>query len=584
MSAAPEQRRGSFSLLWPDGDDASREETTLPPDATEDLALTSVLAAMADGERQRKLLEHILLNPTRNCRTIRYRQEIMDDLLRLPALLDRIEQLMPMLEALAYDYYRRQGEENSALVEVTWRLGELENVVACVSGLGETFAELGDRLRAEGWQRLRQEIEQIAADDVFRQMAAELPALLEEVRASKSITVGVNLDHHLQPVEATLLSVNDRPFRESSFLSRLLPGDGQQWRGIAPLHERTPPQRMLIGAGMPLPVPTRANPMLEPLFRDLAKVLNKVCQPIARTLEAYKSISARLLVNLYQELVFYLAGVRLVQRLQRANLPVCQPQLVAAEERVCQVQDAYNVALALSKLRGRKDADLQAEIVTNPIFLDPEGRIQILTGPNQGGKTTYLQAVGLIQVLAQTGLPVPGSEAILAPVDGIYTHFPAEEQLEKGTGRFGEEARRLKEIFREVTPHSLLLFNEPLTSTSFGESLYLAQDLIRVMRRLGLRAIFTTHMHELADSVQQINEDTEGDARVISIVASRIEEDARETGADGLIPRSYEIRPGPPVGRSFARDLAQRYGISHRQLLDDLQERGLLTEDEQDEN
>jgi DNA mismatch repair ATPase MutS len=209
-------------------------------------------------------------------------------------------------------------------------------------------------------------------------------------------------------------------------------------------------------------------------------------------------------------------------------------------------------------------------VVTNDVQMGEEGRIGILTGPNQGGKTTYTQMVGLCQILAQTGLWVPAARARLSPVDNIYTHYPVEEQVAKGTGRFGDEAQRLSQIFARGTRHSLVLLNESLASTTPGESLYIAQDIVRILRRLGARAIFATHLHELAADVAALNASTAGDSRIISLVASR-----RAVGDDGL-PRSYKITPGPPLGRSYAQEIAAQYGISYEQLTALLQQRGVL--------
>jgi len=151
-----------------------------------------------------------------------------------------------------------------------------------------------------------------------------------------------------------------------------------------------------------------------------------------------------------------------------------------------------------------------APIVTNDVSMDDDGRIGILTGPNQGGKTTYTQMVGLCQLLGQTGLWVPAAQARLSPVDNIYTHYPVEEHLARGTGRFGDEAQRLSQIFAHGTRHSLVLLNESLASTNPGESLYIAQDIVRILRRLGARAIFATHLHELAADVAALNASTAG--------------------------------------------------------------------------
>jgi DNA mismatch repair ATPase MutS len=160
-------------------------------------------------------------------------------------------------------------------------------------------------------------------------------------------------------------------------------------------------------------------------------------------------------------------------------------------------------------------------------------------------------------------------------VDNIYTHFPKEEKIEAETGRFGDEARRLGEIFLHITETSLVLLNETLSSTSAGESLYLAQDIVRILRRTGLRAIYSTHLHELASLVDEINRTTPGESNVTSLVSSPVDE---EPGGNGDIRRNYRIEARPPMGRSYAREIAVRYGIGYSQLEETLKKRGVLKE------
>jgi DNA mismatch repair ATPase MutS len=267
------------------------------------------------------------------------------------------------------------------------------------------------------------------------------------------------------------------------------------------------------------------------------------------------------------DLAFYLAAVRLMERLRSRGLPVCRPEIAPMTERVCELQEAYNLNLALHQMGHGGDA---AGIVNNDVHLGDNGRIGILTGPNQGGKTTYTQMVGLCQILAQTGLWVPAAQARISPVDNIYTHYPVEEQVAKGTGRFGDEAQRLGVIFSRGTRHSLVLLNESLASTNSGESLYIAQDIVRVLRRLGARAMFATHLHELAADLVALNASTPGDSLIVSLVASH-----RDPSEES--PRQpYRVAPGPPLGRSYAREIAAQYGISYDQLTALLQQRNVL--------
>jgi DNA mismatch repair protein MutS len=213
-------------------------------------------------------------------------------------------------------------------------------------------------------------------------------------------------------------------------------------------------------------------------------------------------------------------------------------------------------------------------IVENDILLGQDGHILILTGPNQGGKTTYLQGVGVLHILAQAGCYVPGKAACLSPLDHLFTHFPLEEKPDSDAGRFGEEASRLGKIFEQVTRHSLVLLNESLSSTSFGESLYLAQDLVRILRRIGTRAIYSTHLHELADRADELNGSVPGDSKIISVVSSPV--DTVESTNVAEVSRTYKLERRPPLGQSYAREIAARYGISYQQLENVLSERGVL--------
>jgi DNA mismatch repair protein MutS len=537
----------------------------LDPQCIRDLELDRTLTALIDSRPGRSPTREVFLTLCTDPAVIAYRQDILDDLWHNPDFTTQLEALLPDLNTLEA-FQTSVDRRRSPLQEVTWRLGELEHLVSCVTGLSAVFAQGGDKVHAAGWCTLRDCITQTAQDAVYQHLTRALPDMIRTMRAKVSVTIGVNLDGQLRPVAATLLAVNDQKFTASTFLDRLFGRQGEDFKGLGPLH--TVPD-LAPGSG---PAGNRGrnrdtNPLMVPLFRDLAQILDTVCQPIAQALRRYDALHSGFLATLRGDLAFYLAAVRLMERLRSHGLPVCRPDIAPMTERVCELHEAYNLNLALYQMAG---ATGHAPMVTNDVRMGEEGRIGILTGPNQGGKTTYTQMVGLCQILAQTGLWVPAARARLSPVDNIYTHYPVEEQVAKGTGRFGDEAQRLSQIFARGTRHSLILLNESLASTTPGESLYIAQDIVRILRRLGARALFATHLHELAADVAALNASTAGDSRIVSLVASR-----RETGDDGL-PRSYKIAPGPPLGRSYAQEIAAQYGISYEQLTALLQQRGVL--------
>jgi DNA mismatch repair ATPase MutS len=287
-------------------------------------------------------------------------------------------------------------------------------------------------------------------------------------------------------------------------------------------------------------------------------------------LDRFLSVQTRTLCAIEPELAFLLQAANLVSRLRAAGLPFCRPSWSPAEERYAALQDSYNLALALRMLDAR--AAVAHDLITNALTFDAtHGRIWILTGPNRGGKTVYARGVGQAQVLFQAGLYVPARTARLSPVDAIHTHFPVPERGRPGLGRLDEEAVRLATIFRAASPHSLILLNEALAGTGAREGLALALDVVRGLRLLGVRAIYVTHLHALAEQVEAINAQTVGDALVGSLVA-----EIAPSGADGQERRTYCIRPGAPQGASHASTIAQQHGISFPQLAALFRQRGIL--------
>jgi DNA mismatch repair protein MutS len=563
-----------LSLLWPAGTPAAVWK--IPAETIRDLELESVMAALCPHESYREVLVPIVYNLCLDPATIRYRQDVLADLQAQPKLAAVLKNLLPVLDELALFSYQQRTTESTTLHEVVARVGELELLNEAVDQLLQAFTTLTAPLQSSGLAALHTHVESLAGDTNFQQLVGNLPSLLAKLRTSASITIGVNLDHFMRPEEAVLLAVNDYRFSENTFLDRLLGKGMREGKGIASLHR---PPLVSKGSGMitggaPVNGPLqRLDPMLVPLFKDLSEILEKVTKPIAYELRKYMQLNGRFLVDLRPDIIFYVHALTLIEKLSQAGMTWCWPEIAPAAARLCQVQDAYNLQLAIQGLQRDNRRPLPQRVVTNDINMDENGRIAILTGPNQGGKTTYMQAIGLVQALSQLGLPVPGTSGRISPVDAIYTHYPSEERLELGTGRFGDEAQRIRTVFEQVTRHSLVLFNESLATTNMGESIYLARDIVCVLRQLGLRAVFTTHLHDLAAAVDEINAKTTGDSKVVSLVASPGAEEGNDNGR-----YSYRVQMGPPLGRSYANHIAARYGINFDQLQTLLAQRNLLAD------
>ena len=410
-------------------------------------------------------------------------------------------------------------------------MAELDLYVTLAQGLYDALC--GTALQSPALLSLRENLLALLNDENFQALRIELPELQAPLEKITSLTVGINLDHDLLPKSAVLMAINDHPVGETfSFLERLigLAVDGNDESGIAPL-------RYLPKDG--------DERTLNPLFQDLDRLLTQVAQPIARVLNRYVRLNSEAFVALEHELAFYVAAARLFRRLPF----YCVPEIAPMQDRVIEIDDLASVHLLLH----------QVEVVTSAVDFGENGRIAILTGPNSGGKTTFLRAVGIAQVLFQAGLAIPARQARISPVDVILTYFPALETQQQG--RLAEEAIRLRALFERMTSYSLVLLNETFASTTPGEAVYLAQDVLCGLRVIGSRAIYTTHLTELAERIVEIEALVKGDSGLFSLIADVDRDQAGET------VRTFRIVRGLPLGRSYAQEIARLHGISLEQIL-----------------
>ena len=557
-----------FSLLYP-SNATQTASYTWGNNTIVDLDLDKIAIAANMGPQYRETIKAMLFNISADASVIAYRQQVLADLLAPNGVAAGLEEVLPLLARLHDSLSMRTEAGGVPLQETLGRLSELNTYVACVKKLHAILTAAGADLRAEGLCNLRDRLQEISGDATFQSLEKNLPGLLKRLSSVPSITIGVNLDNELRPVEVTLLSVNEKPFRGGSLLQQLMGTktvSDKPDQGIAQLHAL--PFVQVDQQGRTVSSGRRVDPMMVPLFKDLLKLVQAVIAPISSALKDYAQVNAHFLVSIEQEVAFYLGAMRLIKKMEAVGLPMCRPEILPMQERACNIQGLYNLRLALDMQHEKPN--LLGVVIQNDVDFDANGRIFILTGPNQGGKTVYTQAMGIAQVLFQAGLYIPAETARISPTDGLYTHFAIEEKSIQGMGRLSEESKRLSDIFEVITPCSMVLFNESLSSTSAGESLYMAQDIIRALRLFGVRAIFATHLHELAEKVDVINHEIDGDSLVISMVA---EVDTQSDPTNELVPRTYKIKPGPPKGHSYAKGIAVRYGISFEQLAEKWQER-----------
>ncbi len=471
---------------------------------------------------------------------ILYRQATVKDMMDIPEIKETLLKVHPVLDDIQ-ELRRLDIESSEAADSYLYSITEIELYVSCIDILNAGLAPVYDRMKSEAFRNLTSFITELSSSEYYKELNKKLEALTSRVHEVKSITVGVNLDRQFRPSSAGVLSINSEPFKSGKMLDKILrlSFKNDAFTCIAELSpfgkgESDNKREALVGA---------FNSAIEDVFRSSVKGWRTI-------VGEYVLDNTDFLLRMLPEIEFVSRASELMRSLRaHPGCSICMPEIAEANEKAFSAVGLYNprVALAISE-----------PIVTNDFTFDDNAGIYVLTGPNRGGKSVITVAVGASQALMQLGLPVPAKSARISVSDGIFTHFPegAEDTIDKG--RLGEECARLKEIFDEVTSDSMILLDESLSSTGAYEASYIASEILTGFAAMRCRGIFSTHLHELASSVPEINKRSKerGGVSIDTLVAGMDEGE-----------RSFKIHRMKPDGKSYARDIADKYGLSFENLM-----------------
>ena len=522
-----------FSLIYPDEETQTRHYKGEDIPKIDMFVLDELGLLEVFNLKNSNLDEYFTCDPA----VISHRMAVFEDMLEFPEISVTLNKLIPILTDIM-ELRRLEadtGDTESYLESIT----EIELYISSISVLHSGFAPIKDKVKSDAFRILAKRIDDLVSSEYYSELNAKLAELTNRVRDIKSVTIGVNLDAQLRPSYAGVLSINPEAFRSGDVIDKILRLNFKEdeYTCIASLVPFNKKQSENQRTALSLAFNSAINEVYKQSLRSWKKIV-----------QSFVLENTDFLLNLMPEIEFLVKGTNLLRTLKKKGLYLCRPE-IKEDSTVFVAHDIYNPCVALK---------VDDEIITNDIEFNQDAMIFVLTGPNRGGKSVITCAVGLAQAMLQLGMFVPAKDAQISIADAIFTHFPtgADDTIDKG--RLGEECARLRDIFEEVTDKSFVLLDESLSSTGAYEASYIAAEVLAGFSRIGCRCLFSTHLHELAAQIDNINARTAPDngSKIDTLVAG-IE--------DGN--RSFKIVRMKPDGKSYARDIADKYGLSYENIV-----------------
>ena len=482
------------NLMFRDRDFDPRANPCFGKDTlTADLELKCILSNMAQGDEIiDAACSTALFCTLQSIEEIRYRQENLRDAFRNP---DAVRQLYAI--TVETEKKRRNSWHWLSSSYLSSTFSSAVELMKIYTGMLMELRLVADSklsdFQSEGFRNLFNMLQRELDDDYF----AEVRAHLNDLKDGEGMLVSAVLGNYLQGIHYVLRRKNRKGF---------------WW------HWRFTPS---------FTIAPRDDAGAADLGKRRDRAINEAANALAQAAEHLEGF----FVMLRNELAFYVGCLNLADNLRALGMPICFPSLFPIDSKDRSWQGLYDVSLALT---------INAAVIGNELDAKDK-RLYVITGANQGGKSTFLRSMGQAQLMAQSGMFV-GADNFSAPIRrGVFSHFKKEEDTAMKSGKLDEELVRMSEAADHLEGGALMLFNESFAATNEREGSEICRQITKALIENDVEVFSVTHLYTYAVAFL-------GDRQTQFLRAQRL--DSGE--------RTFKVVPGEPLQTAFGEDLYKK--------------------------
>lgn len=513
-ASAPGHPRPPGGLLCDPGLDATSLGDLIDDEVAADLNVDQIVGALAGKREEPDFLTRTFYAYPRDIEVVGYRQEVFRDL-EAPALREGLQRSCATLRGVRAQLaqLQRMGLPQQ---RDGWFLDAAGRYCEAITELVGTLSEA--KLGSRGLRAFRETLADYAA-------AEDFATLRDDARSRAQALAAIRYCVHIRGTRVRV----SRYAGEADYSAQVL-ATFERFQQDAPADYR---------------VTYRAQPALghvgEQILTRVARLFPEEFEGLAGFCREHSAFYDDAVRTFEREIDFYLAYLDYIGPLRAAGLAFCYPTVVATGKEVA-AEDTFDLALASQLVAGNR------AVVANSFQLEGAERVIVVTGPNQGGKTTFARTFGQLHHLAGIGCPVPGTTARLPHCDRIYTHFERAEDPVELVGKLEADLHRITQVLQTASGRSIVILNELFAATTLADARFLGTKVLSRIIALDLLCVCVTFVDELA---------TLGES-VVSMVSTVVPEDPSE--------RTYRIVRARADGLAYALAIAEKYGLTYDQL------------------